>query len=174
MKRIILALVIVGASVFCFSASACIEKPNRCWDITGTYVIDFTCTSGCSGVYTHTMNITSLDWPSGAFTGTGYYNADPSYTWDSTGTLSGSNLTFTNVYTGSNPGYTVNATGVIASDGTLSGTATGPGQEFTWQSTSGQAESVICNRGQIIKWMYNRFNHFHSIFGMPIFGGWHR
>lgn len=153
MKKIILALVVVSALAFCLPALACGEKPNnRCWDITGSYVIDFTCTSGCSGVYTHTMNVDSINLLTGAFSGTGFYNVDPSYTWNLTGTLTGTALAYTILYTGSNAGYTVNATGTVAPDGTLSGTATGPGQEFTWQSTSGKADLVRCNQGQFIKW----------------------
>lgn len=81
--------------------------------------LNFECISGCSGTYTHTMIIDSAD--ASGFTGHGYYNADPSYTWTVTGT---SKDTFTIVYdaTSPNPGYTVNC---------VSGACTGPGQTFT-------------------------------------------
>ncbi len=75
----------------------------------------------------------------GDFSGTGFYNANNSYTWTVTGNVSGSSFTFHIVYTGSNPGYTLDSTGPIASDGSLSGTTTGPGQTFTFISTSGAA-----------------------------------
>jgi hypothetical protein len=81
--------------------------------------LNFECTSGCSGTYTHTMIIDTFDKSTGVFTGHGYYNADNSYTWTVTGT---SKDTFTLVYMGSNAGYTVTC---------VSGACTGPGQAFT-------------------------------------------
>ena len=154
MKKLLFVSIIIAAFAVAVPVFACGQQQphNRCWDLRGEYVIDFTCTSGCSGVYTHTMDIESITVPSGAFSGTGYYNADHSYTWNVNGTLTGTALTFTILYTGSNSGYTVNASGAIASDGTLSGTATGPGQTFTWQSISGKADAVRCSQGHFIKW----------------------
>ena len=113
------------------------------WNMKGTYGIDLTCTAGCSGVYSHTMNITSSDDNTGNFSGTGFYNTDHSYTWNITGNVNGNlnSLTFDVIYTGSNPGYTLHGTGQINSDGTLSGTATSnSAQSFNFQSTSGKAK----------------------------------
>lgn len=108
------------------------------WNLTGTYTINFTLSGG--GDYLHTMNVTSMNLATGDFSGTGQYNADPSYTWNVNGNISGSNLTFHILYTGSNAGYTVDAIGTIASDGSMSGTATGPGQTFDWKTASGNAK----------------------------------
>jgi hypothetical protein len=115
------------------SASAAVP-----WNPIGSYTIAFTCTSSCSGVYSHTMDITSYDSGTGAFSGVGHYNADTSYTWNLTGVLTGSSLTFHIVYTGSNAGYTLDGTGTVATDGSLSGTASSnSGQTFTWATTAG-------------------------------------
>jgi hypothetical protein len=112
------------------------------WNPVGAYTIDFTCTTGCGGTYSHHMDITSYHHNNGNFSGTGYYLADNSYTWNVTGNLTGSNINFHVLYTGSNPGYTLDATGTVANTGTLSGTATGPGQTFTWVSSTGAATAV--------------------------------
>lgn len=110
------------------------------WDVRGTYTIAFTCTSGCGGTYNHFMNVTVEDMDSGAFSGTGYYINNPAYTWNVTGTVDGDNITFYVDYTGLNPTYYVNVTGTIASNGSMSGTATAPGQTFNWATTSGYAK----------------------------------
>ena len=109
------------------------------WDLTGTYTIVFT-TGGTP--YTHSMTISSMDTSTGAFSGTGYYVADPTFTWNITGTVTDSSLTFTLVYTGNSAGYTLNGSGTIASDGTLSGTASDGTNNFTWATTSGAATPV--------------------------------
>ena len=124
----------VSAFAFPISAGAVTD-----WDLTGTYTIAFTCTSGCGGTYPHSMTVTLMDLGSGNFSGTGYYIPGPSTTWTVTGNVSGSNLSFLIDYDGSS--YAVSAIGSIATDGTLSGTAAGPGQTFTWQSTSGAADN---------------------------------
>ena len=116
---------------------------NRVWDETNnicvdvdtqfvdTYILTFTCTSGCSGDYPHALNVLAIDG-GGNFSGNGNYNPNPAYTWNITGSLVGSVVNFQIVYTGLNPGYTVNAIGSLLFDGSMSGTATGPGQVFTW------------------------------------------
>ena len=115
------------------------------WNVKGTYVIDFK----LGGVdYLHTMDITSMNLATGDFSGTGFYNADHSYTWTVTGNVNGSNITYHIIYTGSNDGYTIDATGTITTDGNLSGTAKSPGQIFTWENTSGQATKLSCGNEQ--------------------------
>ena len=77
----------------------------------------------CGGTaYPHSLNTVTENQATGDFTGTGNYVTDPSYTWDTTGNVSGSNIAFQVVYTGSNAGYTLNGVGTIASDGSVSGT----------------------------------------------------
>ena len=100
-------------------------------------MLNFTCVSGCPGMWSHAMTITSFAAASGAFTGTGTSTAYPDTVWSVSGILSGGRLTYTIVYTGANAGYTVNGSGTIAADGWLSGTATGPGQSFTWTGSIG-------------------------------------
>ncbi len=115
------------------------------WDMRGNYNITFSCTSGCSGDYPHRAMITSQDNSTGDFSGTGFYVPDNSISWDITGNTMGNDLTFTIVYNNVNPGYTVNAVGTIDENGNFSGTATGPGQTFTFQNTSNHADEIVGN-----------------------------
>ena len=110
-------------------STACVNAVDQ---LTGSYLLKFTCTSGCSGVFEHTKNITTVDDDTGNYLGSGFYNLNPAVTWNLNGNLSGSAVNFTIIYTGLNPGYTINATGIVHFDGSMSGTATGPGQTFTW------------------------------------------
>ena len=95
-------------------------------DINKILTLDFECKSGCTGTWTHTMVMDTVTLS--GFTGHGYFNADPSYTWTVTGT---SKTTFSLAYTGQNLGYTVSC---------VNGACTGPGQTFTLHVTdNGQA-----------------------------------
>lgn len=124
---------------FVFVTSVFAATPN--WNLTGTYKIAFTCTAGCGGTYNHTMTITVMNMTNGVFSGTGVYDTDASYTWNVTGTVDASNVSFAVDYTGANPSYALNATGSIDSNGMLSGTATSNGgQSFTWVNTTGKAD----------------------------------
>jgi len=105
------------------------------WDLTGTYTIDFVCTSGCSGTYTHQMNVTSMNLVTGDFSGTGNYYGPP--TWTHIGNVDGSSVDFVVDYDSSS--YYVNVDGTIASDGSMSGTASNASQAFTWSTTAGYA-----------------------------------
>ena len=100
----------------------------------GTYDVTFVCTFACNGTTIHTMTITLSNPATGAFSGTGVYNANASYTWNVSGTISAPNLFFTLVYTGTNPGYTCNMFGTVDASGVpLSGTGTSSeGQTFSW------------------------------------------
>jgi len=137
MKKLLIISGLVLSFAFATSASAALPD----WNLTGSYTIAYTCVSGCGGTYNHTMTITVMNMNNGVFSGTGFYNADHSYTWNVTGTVSGANLAFAVDYTGSNPSYAVNATGTIDSFGMLSGTAiSNTGQSFTWVNTTGKAD----------------------------------
>lgn len=104
------------------------------WDLRGEYQLDFVCTSGCSGTYSHMMSVDSMDLETGEFSGTGYFEPDPDYTWDVNGELDGSNVDFGIVYTGTGAGYTVDLVGSVDVDGVLSGTAeSSSSQTFTWE-----------------------------------------
>ncbi len=139
MKKIILGLVgiSVGLSLLVFTQAA---KADVLWDMAGNYTIDFVCTSGCSGTYTHQMNIASMDLGTGAFSGTGNYQPGTP-TWTHSGYINGSDIDFTIDYDGST--YYVDVIGTIASNGSISGTASNNTQTFNWSTTGG---TVIFNR----------------------------
>jgi hypothetical protein len=137
MKKIMMFLLVAAVTLIGFQPSLASATPA--WNVVSSYTIEFTCTSGCSGVFPHTMNVATMDPVTGDFTGTGFFNPDPTITWDVTGNVNGSAITYQIVYNNVNAGYTVNGVGTISSTGTLSGTATGPGQTFTWQTTTGAA-----------------------------------
>ncbi len=122
-----------------------ISDPGFVWgfyrpgEISVPYTISFTCTGGtCDGTYAHSMTVDSFNQNTGSFTATGSYIPDPTYTWTANGTTTVNSdatgaITFHAIYTGSNAGYTIDAIGTIANDGTLSGTAvSSAGQTFTW------------------------------------------
>ena len=110
------------------------------WDVVGTWVLRLH--FGAS-IYDHDVII---DVPSnGTFTGTGGYPAGsgPPYNYPYNEIVTGNinimtgEITFHSDYENS---YFYDATGTIASDGTMSGDWTGSGQPtYTWESISGQA-----------------------------------
>lgn len=115
--------------------------PPRSWssdlkkcvsDLSSKHNLTFTCTSGCSGVYLHTINMGSPD-VFGDFTGTGFYNPNPLYTWDVTGNTAGISFTADILYTGLGAGYTVNLIGTVDASGNVNGTAVSSSpQTFTF------------------------------------------
>jgi len=136
-KEILIGMIAAMMLVMSFAVSA--AAPN--WDITGTWALTFTCTSGCSGSYPHTMSIDVFSETTGVFSGTGHN----SHTWVVTGTVDGDNINFNIDYDGSS--YEVNVLGVIAADGlSMSGTATGPGQAFSF---TGVGTATIIRRAEI-------------------------
>lgn len=148
MKNIIASIGLLFISLFAFagSVSASVDKVPGPWYLKGNYDLVFT-VNGTD--YNHTMVIDTTNTSTGEFTGHGWYNPDTSYTWNVIGDITDTNITYTITYTGTNPGYVVNATGTVASDGTLSGAATSnQGQSFTWHTTSGMAYRFTGNHGQ--------------------------
>lgn len=134
MKKIITGTIFALALTLVLGSSA---YANELWDLTGNYTIDFVCTSGCGGTWTHEMNVTTMDLVTGDFSGTGNFHTGTP-TWTVVGNVSGDTIAFTIDYDGSS--YAVDVVGTLADDGTMSGTATGPGQEFTWSTTAGLPE----------------------------------
>jgi len=126
MKKVLL-FSIIGLAVFAFAISASAAEN---WRLSGDYTITFTCTSGCGGDYVHTMNVSLYDNNDGTFSGTGYYNVNPSITWSVAGDVTGDTIEFSINYNGST--YYVDADGTIAMDGTMSGTAVSATQAFNW------------------------------------------
>ncbi len=102
------------------------EVGTNVWNIGGASQLNFTLGST---TYAHTMKIitvTPLSTHSTSFSGTGYYDNQPiAYAWTIAGTVDRNAVSFMINYTGSaDPGYWVKASGMIAADGSVSGTAT--------------------------------------------------
>lgn len=116
------------------------------WNLNGTYTIDLTCTSGCGGDWIHSMTITTTSDTTGAVSGTGYYSGG-SPTWVVTGQVTGWDVVLDVDYDGST--YALHMIGKINQWGGMAGTATGPGQTFTWQTTAGSVSlsSPRCDYG---------------------------
>jgi|GEM_PF-6205780 len=122
----------------------------------------------CGGAtYTHTLKTVSVGLD-GSFTGTGVYSADSSYTWDISGKINGDAITFSLVYTGTNAGYTLNGTGTMGSDGTITGTLDGNCESFTMQATSIVVNEKQNNHGQFVQSQTNKKAAAQSTVGMPI------
>jgi hypothetical protein len=122
------------------------DPGTRVWNIGGTHTLTFTVGGS---TYQHTMNVTTvtpLSTHSTSFSGTGTYNPDPTaYTWTVSGTVNWNVVKFTIVYTGTaNPGYKVSGRGVIAADGSVSGTATDSnGATLAFTMPAGSAFEVL-------------------------------
>ncbi|MEK7585236.1 MAG: ice-binding family protein [Patescibacteria group bacterium] len=128
---IVMALLILPL-VIALSVGAA-APPN--WNAEGSYqwlVAD---------TYAHDLTITTQN-PDGTFTGVGGYPAGSApYTADGqtaeviTGQVVGNTITFTTTYAGPlNPGYSVEVSGVIATDGSMSGLL-----PLEWHTLSGNA-----------------------------------
>jgi len=125
--------------------------------------------------YPHTMNITSYDSETGNFTGTGVFDNDNSYTWNVTGNINGSDVTMHILYTGTNAGYYVDATGTLSSDGTLiSGNWLNLSQSGTW---TGNGLSTTNNGPYWREGGYRIWGSYEVITDMgkdPFYGGGHQ
>jgi predicted ribosomally synthesized peptide with SipW-like signal peptide len=109
------------------------EELKKCMtDLVGSHALVFTCTSGCSGNYPHTMNVSSHDLGTGSYSGTGNYDVNSAYTWDVTGNAAGAVIDFVLVYTGLSPGYTVSGAGSLVGSSFQGTASSSAGQEFTW------------------------------------------
>lgn len=101
------------------------------WNVIGDWVLEF---DYLGALYIHDMTITD-----NTFTGTGGYHTGGLYTieWTVAGTIDGDNIEMRIDYNSSS--YYVDVVGVIASDGTMSGTWSNVSQSGEWESTSGIA-----------------------------------
>lgn len=96
--------------------------------------------------YVHDMNVASQE--EGELNGTGGYPSGSGYThiWIVAGELDGDEVDFHIEYLTGNPGYTVDATGILNEDGSMSGTwSSNAGQSGTWASTSGAISTCEYN-----------------------------
>ncbi len=136
------------------------------WSINAPAALDFVCGGG---TYSHTLD-TIADNGSGNFSGTGHYNADASYTWDITGNISGNAVTFTIVYTGTNAGYTLNGSGTIAPDGSITGVVDNNCETFSSPAgTATQTSSQFTgNHGQYVSTSSAKQEAAQSRVGMPV------
>ena len=78
------------------------------------------------GNYPHHLTVTGINVTglnSYTFTGHGSYDPDQSYTWNATGSVSGSTLSMHILYTGTQAGYYLDFTGTINPDGSVTGTS---------------------------------------------------
>lgn len=121
------------------------------WNIGGSHALT---TFLGAAPYAHTMNIDTIvptSPTSSTFSGTGFYNADPSYTWTVTGTINGSAIDYLIVYTGTSAGYSFHATGTIAADGSMSGSATDSAlqEPLSWSMPAGSAFEVLSYTAQV-------------------------
>lgn len=120
------------------------DQGSGVWSLHSNIAVNF----GLDGApYPHTMVVDSIS-PTGLasfdFTGHGSYVQDPSYTWTAKGSVSGTSITLHITYTGSNKGYAADATGTIAADGSVSGSATSStGQDLSMAMPAGSAFEAL-------------------------------
>ena len=159
------------------------------WDLSGAWKINFAVDGG--GYDTNLYDLT-LTQSSGSLTGLGQYPSPGpyAYAWTVIGSITGNTFTLTDTYTLGAVGTIMTMSGVVASDGTLSGTWSdnyGGGRTGIWKSTSGVAiGTLVCatieggtitdTKGNPIttgfdKWGYNYqahlFNGFADNFSRP-------
>lgn len=120
---------------------------SHVWNIDGTHMLTFAST------YVHTMNVTTVTPVSPdatLFSGTGAYNPDPSYTWTVKGAVHRNAISFSILYTGTNAGYQVSGHGLIAPDGSVSGTAhDSNGVTLPFTMPAGSAMQVLSYRAPV-------------------------
>jgi hypothetical protein len=100
------------------------------------------------GIYPHSLTVDSIQVTglnSYTFTGHGVFNPDPSYTWNATGSVSGTTLSMHIVYTGTQAGYSLDFTGTINPDGSVTGTSFSDslGRSLTVSMPAGSAFEVL-------------------------------
>lgn len=108
----------------------------------GTYVLTTT-VDGTPYYHTMTIDTVTVITPTNVtFSGTGFYDADPSYTWTVTGSIVDGVVAFRILYTGTLAGYYFDATGLAAD---MSGTATDSllRQGMTWAISPAFAHEVL-------------------------------
>ncbi len=165
MKKLFSGITVLAvAAGIMFSGSA--QAVTPAWNTTGSYDVAFTCVTGCSGSYTHDLELTQDS--SGNLTGSGGYPANTTnvYTWVLTsGTVSGNSVDFLANYTATpdavTPQTVMHVTGTVAGDGSISGTWTdnyqGGSRGGTFTTTAGHA-TLISSTGlsfSVNPWVYD-------------------
>jgi len=163
MKKIIGAFVTITLLLTVVGiVSAKVNRVTDLWEITALNAIVFGCGGG---TYNHTLDAVTNDSSDGTFEGEGTYDSNNSYTWNITGDIDGDDITFTLVYTGANSGYTLNGTGTIATDGSISGEVDGNCQTFLMEE--GTAVRFEGSHGQWVRMSNNKQEAAQSRIGMP-------
>ena len=163
MRKLIVG-VASSAALFLFASPvlAKVDRVSGPWQLTAPQPIAFSCGGG---TYDHTL-LDVTDNSDGSFTGNGWYDANNSYTWNIDGNINVNAISFRLVYTGLNSGYTLNVTGTIAPDGSISGTTDGNCQSFTMPA--GSAVQFTGNHGQYVKSQEDKQAAAQSDIGMPV------
>jgi hypothetical protein len=132
------------------------------WNISGATAITFT--AGTTN-YAHTLDVTSLTATSNhstKFSGTGAYGTQ--YTWVITGSVNWNHLKFTIKY--NNSTYAVTGTGLIAADGSVTGTATDTyNTALSFTMPAGSAYSVLNYQARVT---WARVSHHRAAFTFTI------
>lgn len=142
-KKILLSLLIGAFLVGLSHSPALAIEP---WDVSGNYDIDFNLT-GDPTIYTHDASLAQTG-PAVSGSG-GYPSVGPqTYSWVITsGSVSGNSITLTMDYTLGAIGTTMNMIGIIAPDGSMSGTWSdnlgGGTRTGDWSTSAGNAFLLI-------------------------------
>jgi hypothetical protein len=130
---------------FTVAMPAVAATPN--WDISGTWTFN---DIWMGTPYVHTMVINAFNTTTGAFSGTGSYDADPALTWTIAGTVDGDNIDYLLTVQTVAPGVTLDGSGTITSSTAMSGTgyqSNLPGDpsstNVTWTATG--VATPVCN-----------------------------
>jgi hypothetical protein len=155
---------LLGGSAMSLGVFSSAHANAPIWQIQVPATVDFLC--GGSH-YVHTL-LTAVQSQDGSFTGTGAYNPDPSYTWNANGNVTSSTLAFTIVYTGTSAGLVYNlSNGVVADDGSVSGTVDSNCQSFTMPAGS-VVKAKTDNHGQYVSSQTDKKAAAKSTVGMPV------
>ncbi len=138
----------VAAIAFLFIASTAVQAATPDWDVSGDWDVAF---EYGGSEYVHDLSLTQA--ANGTLTGAGGYPANAAHTFDwvlTSGSVSDDTIVFTADYTAGDgaldPLTTLNASGTIAGDGSMSGTWSdnyqGAERTGTWSTASGTAEAI--------------------------------
>ncbi len=162
-KIVALVSSLLAVVLFVVPAFAKVERVPGDWTFSDPLLVTYNIGAG---TYPHSYNIASYDPATGDFSGTGTYLNAPGYSETITGDINGDIITFTILYTGANPGYTLSMTGTIADNGSLSGTI--DGSSNTWSAPEQSLTRFIGNHGQYVKAQEDKQEAAHSLVGMPV------
>jgi hypothetical protein len=139
------------------------ESPatSNVWNISGATSLTFTLGSSS---YAHTLDvasITPLSPVASAFQGTGFYQGNTATTWTIHGFVVFNHVDFRILYTGGpDAGYKLQARGIIAPDGSVTGQALDSnGNTLGFSMPAGSAVSVLHYRAAVTCAVIRPFHH---------------